>query len=212
MPKLTPDWVNIDHRRGATFAAGDMTAYIHDLWADSPDINMYIEVVHRLNSLGAVITQAAHGTSQHGFEAEWRENSIFMFDGDLISRCELFDKDDLDAALTRFDQLSPPIPQLENTASRTNARFVACFNARDWDTMASILADNYYSDDRRRITGTGIRRGRDAEIENLHVVADLGTTVTAEVIATRGDRLVVTSTHASMNQQNKGSLPRRSSS
>ncbi len=107
LPKLTPDWVNIDHRRGATFAAGDMTAYIHDLWADSPDINMYIEVVHRLNSLGAVITQAAHGTSQHGFEAEWRENSIFMFDGDLVSRCELFDEEDLDAAIATIRSVKP---------------------------------------------------------------------------------------------------------
>ena len=95
LPKLTPGWVNIDHRRGATFAAGDMTAYIHDLWNDSPNINMYVQVVHRLDSLGAVITQAAHGTSQQGFEAEWQENSIFMFDGDLVSRCELFDEEDL---------------------------------------------------------------------------------------------------------------------
>ena len=43
--------------------------------------------------------------------------------------------------------------------------------------MASILANNYYSDDRRRMTGTGTRRGRDAEIENLRVAADLGATV-----------------------------------
>ena len=56
LPKLTPDWVNIDHRRGAAFAAGDMTAYIRDLWHDSPDINIYVEVVHRLSNLGAVIT------------------------------------------------------------------------------------------------------------------------------------------------------------
>ncbi|MDT7734284.1 MAG: hypothetical protein QOE12_1458, partial [Mycobacterium sp.] len=206
LPKLMPDWVNIDHRRGATFASGDMTAYIHDLWNDSPDINMYIEVVHRLNSLGAVITQAAHGTSQQGFEAEWRESSIFMFDGDLVSRCELFDKEDLGAALARFDQLSRPAPRLENRASRTNARYVACFNAREWDTMASILAENFYSDDRRRITGTGTRRGRDAEIENLRVAADLGATVSAEVIATRGDRLVVTRTRVSMNEQQQGFL------
>jgi hypothetical protein len=105
LPKQMPDWVNIDHRRGPAFATGDMTAYIRDLWDDMPDMNIYIEIVHRLSSLGAVITQAAHGTSQHGFEAEWRENSIFMFDGDLMSRCELFDEADLDAALARFDEL-----------------------------------------------------------------------------------------------------------
>ena len=72
--------------------------------------------------------------------------------------------------------------------------------------MASILAENFYSDDRRRITGTGTRRGRDAEIENLRVAADLGATVSAEVIATRGDRLVVTRTRVSMNEQEQGFL------
>ena len=91
LPELTPEWVNIDHRRGAAFATGEMTAYIHDLWDDAPDINVYIEVVHRLSDLGAVVTQAAHGTSQHGFEAEWQEIAIFTFDGDLLNRCELFD-------------------------------------------------------------------------------------------------------------------------
>ena len=85
LPELTPDWVNIDHRRGAAFATGDMTAYLNDLLDDTPDINVYIEVVHRLSNLGAVITQAAHGTSQQGFDAEWREIGIFTFDGDLLS-------------------------------------------------------------------------------------------------------------------------------
>ena len=33
---------------------------------------MYIEAVHRLNDLGAVVTLAAHGTSHEGFDAEWR--------------------------------------------------------------------------------------------------------------------------------------------
>ena len=207
LPKLKPDWVNIDHRPGASFATGDMTAYMHDLWEDSPDINIYIEVVHRLSALGAVITQAAHATSHHGFEAEWREHSIFTFDGNLVSRCELFDEVDLDTALARFDQLSQLAPQLENTASRANARYVACFNARDWDTMASILADDYYSEDRRRLTGTGTRRGRDAEIENVRVIADLGGTVTVEVIATRGERLILTRTRASVDQQQQG-VPR----
>ena len=201
LPKLTPDWVNIDHRHGAAFATGDMTAYIHDLWDDAPDLQVFIESVHRLSNLGAVITQAAHGTSQHGFEAEWREKSIFTFDGDLLSRCELFDDADLDAALAKFEELSWPTPRLENTASRVNARFLACVTARDWDAIASILADDFCSDDRRRVTGAGTRRGRDAEIENMRVVADLGANITVEVIATRGDRLVLARAHFSFDQQ-----------
>ena len=106
-----------------------MTAYLNDLWDDTPDINVYIEVVHRLSDLGAVITQAAHGTSQEGFDAEWREIEILTVDGDLLNRCELFDEADLDAALARFEQLSRPAPQLENAASQVAERFLAHFAA-----------------------------------------------------------------------------------
>ena len=79
---------------------------------------MYIETVHRLTDLGAVVTQASHGTSQEGFDAEWRDIGILTVEGDLISRCEIFDEADLDAALARFDELSRPAPRLENAASR----------------------------------------------------------------------------------------------
>ena len=62
--------------------------------------------------------------------------SISTIDGDLINRSELFDEDDLDAALARFDELSRPAPRLENAASRVLSAILASFAARDWDTMA----------------------------------------------------------------------------
>ena len=192
LPKLTPDWVNIDHRRGAAFATGDMTAYIRDLFDGAPDINIYIEVVHRLSELGAVLTQAAHGTSQRGFEAEWRESSIFTFDGDLISRCELFDRADLDAAIARFDELSGPATRLDNVASQVAARFVAHFATGDWDAMAELLADDFSGDDRRPVVSAGVRHGRDAQMANTRAIAELwSTNVTRSVIATRGKNLVL---------------------
>ena len=192
LPKLTPDWVNVDHRRGAAFAAGDMTAYVHDLWDDASDLQVYIEVVHRLSNLGVVITQAAHGTSQQGFEAEWRENSVFTFDGDLLSRCELFDEADLDAALAKFEELSRPTPRLENAASQAYDRLRAHFAAGDWEAMTAMLASDAISDDRRRTANAGTRRGPEAAIQDAHAMTDLGfTNVTSTVIAIRGGRLVL---------------------
>ncbi len=84
------------------------------------------------------------GTSQEGFDAEWRAVNVLTVEGDLISRCEVFDEADVDAALARFDELSRPAPRLENTASRVAERFQAHFAARDWDAMAEILADDYF--------------------------------------------------------------------
>jgi hypothetical protein len=192
LPELTPDWVNNDHRRGAAFATGDMTAYIHDLFDDAPDLNVYIAVVHQLSYLGAIVTMAAHGTSQQGFQAEWREIGVFTFDGDLLSRCELFDETDLDAALARFERLNSQTRQLENSASQVTQRFLAHLAAGEWDAIAESLIPNFSQDDRRRVVGAGVRYGRDAEIVDLHVIADLGiTNILSTVMAIRGERLAL---------------------
>jgi hypothetical protein len=202
LPELTPDWVNIDYRRGAAFAPGDMTAFVHDLFEDTPDINVHIEAVHRLSNLGVVVAHRAHGTSQEGFEAEWREIGIFTFDGDLLSRCELFDATDLAAALARFEELQPQAQRLENASSRMAGRFLAQFAAGNWDAMAEMLVDDYFSDDRRRVVGAGLRHGRDAQMADMRAIADLWiTNVTSTVIATRGERLALTRTGYSGRDQ-----------
>ena len=42
------------------------------------------------------------GTSKEGFDAEWRMTNVVVVDGDLLSRTEMFDETDLDAAVARF--------------------------------------------------------------------------------------------------------------
>ena len=55
----TPDWVNIDHRRGTSIAPGDMTELLCALRGSSRrTFSSYIEAVHRLNDLGAVVTHS----------------------------------------------------------------------------------------------------------------------------------------------------------
>ncbi len=100
----TPDWVYIDHRPLVTIEALDLLA-IHAIWEQTPDISIYMEAVHRLTDLGAVVTTAAYGTSQEGFDAEWRMIDLFTVEGDLINRCEIFNEADLDAALARFEDV-----------------------------------------------------------------------------------------------------------
>ena len=87
---------------------------------------------------------------------------------------------------------SQPAPRLENAASRACERFQAFFAARDWDAMAEMLADDTATEDRRPVVGAGIRHGRDAVIADQRAVADVGVkTMTSPVIATRGERLVL---------------------
>jgi hypothetical protein len=107
IPAATPDCINLDHRRGITYE-GDVVPYLNATWDISPDITMRIEAVHRLTDLGAVVTFTSCGTSQNGFSADWRGLNILTVEGDLISRGEIFEEADLDAALARFDELGRP--------------------------------------------------------------------------------------------------------
>lgn len=106
LPGTTPDWIYIDHRPLMTVEPNDLPASFRAVWDVTPDIGIYMEAVHRLSDLGAVVTLIARGTSQKGFDAEWRMIAIYTVDGDLISRNEMFDEKDLDAALARFGELS----------------------------------------------------------------------------------------------------------
>ena len=146
LPALTPDCVNIDHRRGIAFAPGDMTAYIGATLDDVPDFSIHFEMVHRLNNFGAVVTFTSSGTSRAGFDAEWRMIQVLAVRGDMISRCEAFDEEDLDVALEKFDELNRP--RLENAASRVYEHLQMCFLAATgtlcptcWPTISSKTTD-----------------------------------------------------------------------
>ena len=150
LPPTTPDWVNIDHRRGTAFAPGDMTRYIRSGWDLAPERKIYIEAVHRLSDLGAVVTHTAHWTSHEGFDAEWREIAMVTVEGDMFNRGEIFDEADIDAAVARFDELSRPTPRLENAATRTWVRCVDAYNRRDVDGFLAFTTADGLMEDRRK--------------------------------------------------------------
>jgi hypothetical protein len=191
-PSTTPDSVFIDHRPLQTLGAVDLVTAARSIFDIAPDLSSHIEAVHRLGELGAVVTHTLKGTSQEGFDADWRTVEFYAFEGDLLSRCEAFDETDLDTALARFEELQPQAPHTENAASQVGGRFMAHFAACDWDGMAEILADNFSRDDRRRLVGAGVRDGRDAWLADMRATADLWiANVTSTVTATRGGRLVL---------------------
>ncbi len=189
-PPTTPDWANIDRRRGAGFAPGDALPYVRAAWEVAPDVNIYIEAVHRLSNLGAVVTYAAKGKSRAGFDAEWREITLLTFAGDAISRCEIFDEMDLDAAVARFDELDRPVPKLENAATPVLTRVMDAFNRRDLDSfLAVVTADGRYEDRRKGLRDEGpIKPGF---ARTLFFESATSWQEEIEPIAVRGPRLVV---------------------
>ena len=109
----------VDRRRVANIGAGaNVREFFRAAWGLTPDLVTSIESVHRLSDLGAVVSQVAQGTSDEGFYAECRVVNVYTVDDGILSRCEVFDEDDLDTALARFDELGRHAPRLENAASR----------------------------------------------------------------------------------------------
>lgn len=198
MPVTSPNWVTLDHRRGTPFSSGDVGPYIRTIWDVTPDLRIYVEAVHRLSDRGAVFTHAARGRSSAGFDAEWRVIQLLMLEGEELSRCEIFDENEVDAALARFDELRPDRPPLENAASRAYHRLNAAMTARDLDAVAAMLADDCCDDDRRRVVSGGVRRGREAWLLNLQEVINVGVkNFDAHVVAIRGERLALSRTRVS---------------
>ncbi len=151
-----------------------MTPNIRAFWDITSEARIDVATVHRLTNLGAVVAHATHATSQEGVEVESGEIIILMVDGDLLSRCEIFNEADLDAALALFEELQPHTPRLENAASRLGERQLAHFAARDFAAMTELLAEDTYTDDRRRVVNAGNQHGRDVDVATMRALADLG--------------------------------------
>ncbi|WP_435405769.1 hypothetical protein MPNTM1_02001 [Mycolicibacterium parafortuitum] len=192
MPYTTEDFVDVDHRAIAGMQDREPTAYLGVAITDSTDIRLYIESVHRLTDTGTVITHVTRSPALQGTDAEWRVVAVVTFDGGLPNRCEIYDESDLDTALARFEELCRAVRPLGNGVTAVADRLYACFAARDWCGLSQILAEDVVMDDRRRVVGAGVRRGRDAEIADLRALAEIGMAqFRANVVATRGERLAL---------------------
>ncbi len=119
---------------------------------------------------------------------------VFTVEGDLISRFELFDEADLDAALARFDELQPQAPRLENAATKVTEPYWKHYAAREWAAMAELVARDISTDDRRRVVNVGIRHGRDEHMADMRSITEVlpDLDITTAVMATRGARSVLT--------------------
>ncbi|MDO3638350.1 ATP-binding protein [Mycolicibacterium arseniciresistens] len=192
VPARAPDWTMVDHRKVTMFAPGDLLDDMSAMWDLAVKARWYIETVHRLSGLGAVVTYTGSVTTNDGFDAEWRAVDLLTVSGGMLGQTELYDESDLDAALARFDELSRPASHLENAASRAYQRFNSCYLAGDWEALFSTMTDDFVADDRRRLVGWGRQAGREAVIDHARVTAEIGVMNAAStIVATRGQRLAL---------------------
>src|SRR6202012_668319 len=82
-------------------------------------------------------------------------------------------------------------------AAQAYKRIEAHFAARDWEAMADVLADEVFRDDRRRVVGAELRKGRGAVVAEFSALAEIGVKrITFDTIAIRGNSLVLSRARA----------------
>jgi SnoaL-like domain len=106
---------------------------------------------------------------------------------------EAFDRDQVDAALARYEELSADpvgLARIENAATHAVRRWVEAWNARDWRHFAAVHAAGFRHLDRRKMVQ--LESARDPYLDALRPYCEMASSRhTFEVLATRGDRLVL---------------------
>ena len=173
LPQTTPDWVSIDHRRGGRVRTRRPDRIRPRRVGPPPNMSTYIEAVHRLNDLGAVVTHVAHGTSQEGFDAEWRvvDTSDSRRRPGQPRRALRRGRPRRGAREVRTAQ---PPGAVAGKRGKPSVRALsgALCGAR-LGRHGGPMADDFSTDDRRRVVGSGLRIGREAQIADMRAIADL---------------------------------------
>ena len=111
-----------------------------------PDARYRATSVHALDAHGTVASLVIEGADSNGNELQWPRIVVLLPDE---WRMEVYEDDDLTAALARFAALRPTT-RLENAASRADARFNALFGGSRFDEIGTLFIDDLRVEDRRR--------------------------------------------------------------
>src|SRR2546426_4151029 len=107
---------------------------------------------------GAVSVGRIIGTFPEGGPFELDVVSVYVVQRGRITHWELFEIEDVDAALARFAELRPdPLRIPPNAATRNSDRCAAAHAASDLQTLEAQYAPSLVFDDRRGIRLTGDR-------------------------------------------------------
>src|SRR5262249_20716847 len=149
------DFVLADHRParlGGIEGADGWTESFAALWDLAPDVQMALTCQLAYAPYGSVGHGRVFGTLRDGgaFENPTVGGSS-VADGRL-ARLELFEPEQVDAALARFAELRPdPLRIPPNAATRAYDRLREAGEAQDWDARRALCAPTLEFDDRRRL-------------------------------------------------------------
>jgi hypothetical protein len=138
--------------------AREFVDYATVLWGLAPDSQFDAAHMLACDRHGFVGAGRIFGTLADGGGAfEICTISVFSVERGRITRYEVFEPEDVDAALARFVELRPdPLRIPPNAATRASDRHQQALETRDWGALDALCAPTLEFDDRRRsvlITG-----------------------------------------------------------
>jgi class 3 adenylate cyclase/tetratricopeptide (TPR) repeat protein len=189
--RWSDDFVAVDHR---WFAVGSLegrdAATAFRAWHDVvADLRWRIVDVLAFSEDAAVLEFHAEGNEDQGGPIQVSFLLVNQVGADgLLHRSEIYDADQIDDALSRFEQLKrrPVEEYLANQATRFLTRFQQAILAGDWQALEEMTTKDLVLEDRRAI----LRRraeGREAVLREWRSMVETGVTELSRVpIATRG--------------------------
>ena len=194
---LHDDLVFDDHRRTGTGEL-DAEGYVESVAALLRDTEDLVgETIHRLASdeFGSLVVGHMVGRNRGGGDFESQFLRVVMSDREKLTRIEVFEIDDLDAAMARFDELAGAETvvgegsRLSNAATRAMDRWIAALEARDRDAMIAGVAASFVYDDRRSLTGVALDRAEWISTQDISLAT--GLRVRSTTLSILGDRLAM---------------------
>ena len=195
---IAPDVEFRDHRTlgiGASRGAETFLEAVRILVEATHETTTRVDDVLGLDPDVLLVRWTHAGLERRGGGAfERRLLMLWAFGSDgLLTHMEEFDLDDEPAALRRFDELraSGTSVGIDTTALRGMAHFERAWKAHDWDAILAGVAPGIELDDRRALVGHLKLRGAEF-LTHLRLMFRMpGGRRTSEILATRGDRLVL---------------------
>ncbi len=118
---------------------------------------------------------------------------VYAHDGTFAHSVEIFDVDQIDRALARYEDLSnasPRPPRITNAATRAIERSGEAWAVHDWARVSTGFAPEFRLLDRRSVVRLDL--DRDQHLESLRRIFEMSSSsFRHEVLATRGDRLAL---------------------
>ncbi len=174
-------------------SAHDYIARIRSMWDLRPDATLRVSHIDVAEGVALAVSTWIGSEAEGAFEIP--HIFIYGIERGRIASVDCYDLDhQLDAARARFAELAAPRASarlIETTATRTVDRFGRAWAARDWQAICALNAPELRYSDRRALMQ--LELDRETFHQFIHPLLEMEESrVFQEVLATRGDRLVLT--------------------